>query len=132
MSHENVEQVRASVDGWCRGDIEAWLATAHPDVEFRPSGVYLGLEPVYRGHAELREFWDVFREPWELMQIELCQVRELGDQVVSLCMFEGHAREGMTVRREVAWIWRFADGVCVRLDTYGSWDEALEAAGLRE
>ncbi len=59
MSRENVELMRSSLDGWSRGDIGAWLAPCHPDIEFRTSGVYPGLDPSYRGHAELRHFWEV-------------------------------------------------------------------------
>ena len=132
MSRENVELVRSGLDGWSRGDIEAWLAWTHPDMEFRTSGVYPGVDPIYRGHAELRRFWDVFREPWESLQIRVDEVREVGDQLVSLGVFEGHAREGMSVRREAAWTWRFADDLVVRVDAYGSWNEALEAVGLSE
>ena len=132
MSQENVELVRSSLDGWSRGDIAAWLAPLHPDIEFRTSGVYPGVDPIYRGHAELRRFWDAFREPWESIQVRIDQVREAGDQLVSLCVFEAHAREGMTVRREVAWTWRLADDLFVRVDSYGGWNEALEAAGLSE
>jgi ketosteroid isomerase-like protein len=132
MSRENVELVRSGLDGWSRGDIGAWLAPYHPDIEFRTSGVYPGLDPIYRGHAELRHFWEVMREPWESLPIRIEQVREVGDQVVALCVFEGHAREGMTVRREVAFTCGFADDLLVRVDAYGSWEEALEAVGLRE
>jgi ketosteroid isomerase-like protein len=132
MSLEIVELVRSSLDGWSRGDIGAWLAPLQPDTEFRTSGAYPGVDPVYRGHAEPRHFWDVFREPWESIQVRIDQVREVGDQLVSFCVFEGYAREGMTVRREVAWTWRLADDLFVRVDAYGSWNEALEAVGLRE
>jgi hypothetical protein len=38
----------------------------------------------------------------------------------------------LTVRREAAWAVGFADDLCVRVDSYGSWNEALEAVGLRE
>jgi hypothetical protein len=38
----------------------------------------------------------------------------------------------MSVQREVAWIWQFVDRLNTRTVTYGTWNEALEAAGLRE
>jgi ketosteroid isomerase-like protein len=34
MSQKNVEVVRRAVDGWNRGDIDAWMESAHPDVEW--------------------------------------------------------------------------------------------------
>ena len=132
MSGENVELVRSSLDGWSRGDVEGWLALLDPDVEFRTSGVYPGVDPIYRGHAELRRFWEVFREPWESIQIRIDQVREAGDQVVSLCLFEGHARDGMIVRREAAAVWTIRDGKVARVVWFGTHAEALEAVGLSE
>ena len=59
-------------------------------------------------------------------------MRGVGDDVVVLGIFEGHARDGMSVQREVAWIYRFVDDLNTRADAYGTWKEALEAAGLRE
>src|SRR5262245_1436393 len=132
MSEENVELVRSSLEGWNRGDIDAWLDSAAPDIEFRTSGVYPGTDPVYRGHAELRRFWTSFREPWESLRVRIVEARELGDDVLVLGTFEGHARDGMSVQREAAWIWRFVGDVYTGLAAYGSWKEALEAAGLSE
>ena len=80
----------------------------------------------------LRRFWTTFREPWESLQIQINRVRDLGDEVLVLGTFEGHARDGMTVEREVAWIFRFVDGLVTRAEGYAAWNEALEAAGLEE
>ena len=65
MSQENVEAVRGSLEGWNHGDIDAWLGSPHPEIEFRTSGLYPGTDPVYREPAGLRRFWTTFREPWE-------------------------------------------------------------------
>ena len=132
MSQENVEAVRGSLEGWNRGDIDAWLGSPHPEIEFRTSGLYPGTDLVYRGPAELRRFWTTFREPWESLQIHVDQVRDLGDEVLVLGNFEGRARDGMIVEREVAWIFRFVDGLVTRAEGYAAWKEALEAAGLEE
>jgi ketosteroid isomerase-like protein len=132
MSQENVDSVRSSIEGWNRGDIDAWLGSPHPDIEFQTSGVYPGVDPTYRGIAGLRRFWTTFREPWESIHVRIDQIREVGEDVVLLGTFAGHARDEMSVQREVAWIWRFVDDVCVRVNSYGSWKEALEAAGLTE
>ena len=133
MSQENVDAVRSSLDGWNRGDIDAWLGTTHPDIEFHTSGTYLGIDPVYRGESGLRRFWATFREPWESLRIRVDEAREIGgDEVLALCSFEGHARDGMTVRRDVAYLFRFVNDQSVRVDSYGGWKDALEAAGLSE
>jgi ketosteroid isomerase-like protein len=60
MSLENVETVRRSLDGWNRGDVDAWLESAHPEIEWLSEVVRQleGSERVYRGPAEMRQFWD--------------------------------------------------------------------------
>ena len=132
MSQENVEAVRGSLEGWIQLNIDAWIGSPHPDIEFQTSGVYPGVDPTYRGIAGLRRFWTTFREPWESLQIHIDQVLDLGDEVLVLGTFEGRARDGMTVEREVAWIFRFVDGLVARTEGYAAWKEALEAAGLEE
>jgi ketosteroid isomerase-like protein len=34
MSKENVDAVRQLIDGWNRGDVDAWLQPVHPDGEW--------------------------------------------------------------------------------------------------
>ena len=36
---------------WNEDDLEALLAICHPEVEYHTSGVFPGLEPVYRGRT---------------------------------------------------------------------------------
>ena len=115
-----------------RGDLETWLALAHPEIEFRTSGVFPGVDPVYRGRIELHRFWSEFREPWESLNLDVHQVLEAGDDVVGLWTFRGRARDGMRVEREAGSVWHFVNRLAIRLENYGSWNEALEAAGLRE
>jgi ketosteroid isomerase-like protein len=130
MSQENVDSVLRSLESWNCGDVDGWLELAHPDLEFRTSGVYPGTDATYRGQAELRRFWTAFREPWESLHIQVDQAREVGDDVVVLATFEAHGRDGISVHREVAWIWRFVDEMAARVDAYASWEAAREAAGL--
>ena len=127
-----MDAVRSALEGWNRGDFDAWLGSAHPDIEFRTSGVYPGTDPIYRGPGELRRFWTTLHEPWESLQVHIDQVHDLGGDVVVLSTSEGDARDGMRVQREVGSIPRFVDGLNTRQRNYATWKEALEAAGLRE
>ncbi len=34
MGQKHVEFVRSSLDGWNRGDVDAWLRAAHPEIEW--------------------------------------------------------------------------------------------------
>ena len=133
MSQERVEALRSSFEAWNRGDVDAWLALAHPDIEFRTSGVFPGTDSIYRGHVGLRRFWTSFREPWESLHVRVGQIRDLGDEIVLLGTFEGHARDGMSVEREAAWIFGgYVDDLALRVEGYGTWKEAFEAVRLAE
>jgi ketosteroid isomerase-like protein len=132
MSEENLERARLAYDAWSRGDLEAWLATLDEDVEFRTSGVFPGLDPVYRGHAGMRKFWEDFRSPWQSLRIVIDHFRERGDRIVALYRFEAVGRDGLAVKREAANVLLLRDGLAVRVEAHGSWKTALETVGLDE
>ena len=132
MSEETLELARAGYDAWSRGDLDGMLVTLGEDVEFWTSGVFPGLEAVYRGHAGMRRFWDDFRGPWQTVRIALDHFREKGDQIVALYRFEAVGRDGLAVHREAANVITVHDGLARRIDAHGSWKAALESIGLTE
>jgi ketosteroid isomerase-like protein len=131
MSEETLELARAGYAAWSRGDLEAMLETIDEDVEYRTSGVFPGLEPVYHGHEGMRRFWDDFRSPWDSLRIVIDDLRESGDQIVALYRFEAVGRDGLTVHRDAANVITLRDGLAIRIDAYGSWEAALEAAATQ-
>jgi ketosteroid isomerase-like protein len=132
MSQENVELVRRAIEAWNRGDLDAILATLHPDLEYVTTGVFPDLDPVYHGHDGFRRFWQDFREIWESLSIEIHELRDCGERVLLLMTFNGRGRDGVEVRRQVASVVAFRDGLDVRHENYGDWTTALEAVGLSE
>jgi ketosteroid isomerase-like protein len=132
VSEETLELARRGYAAWSTGDLETMLSTLDEDVEFRTSGVFPGLEPVYRGHDGMRKFWEDFRSPWESLRIVMDHFRESGDQIVALYRFEAVGRDGLKVHREAANVITLRDGLAKTIEAHGSWETALEAAGLRE
>ena len=132
MSQENVRLVRNAYDAWNEGDVDGQLATLHPESEWVTSGVFPGLDPVYRGHDGYRKFWDDFRGTFESLHIEVEDLRDCGERVVALLTFDARGRDGLQVRRQAANVFSFRDGLLVRVEGYGDWAEALEAVGLSE
>ena len=132
MSQENVEQLVMGFKAWNRGDMEAMLASLDPDIEYVATGLFPGMEPVYRGHEGFRLFWRDFREVWEALQIEVEEIRDLGERVAARLTFEGRGRAGLEVRREFGNVWTFRNGLAVQVKAYADWTEALEAVGLSE
>jgi len=132
MSEENVERFRRGVELWNRGEREAWLDEATAEWEFRTSGVFPGLKPVYRGRAGAAELWEAMRGPWEQFGVRVERVEDLGESVVALVTFDVQGRDGLKTSRQWAYVVNYRDGVPTRTDNFANWEDALEAAGLSE
>ena len=132
MSEENVERLRQGVAAFNRGDMDGMLALLDPDVEFVTAGLFPGVSPVYRGHDGWVTFLREFRGTWESLSVETNEFRDAGDQVVLLMTFDARGRNGLEVHRKFANVWTLRDGRAVRIQSYGEWSAALEAAGLSE
>jgi len=132
VSQANVELYRHSIDAWTRGDREAWLSDVPPDYEYHASGVFPGLDSVYRGREGASKLWDDMRGPWENFVITVERIEDLGDTVVALVTFSVNGRGGISTNRPRAHVVTFRDGVSTRTDNYESWDEALKAVGREE
>ena len=133
MSDENVEIVREAFDAYNRDDLEASLDRLAPEFEFRPSGLFMDTSRVYRGREGWTEFWHTFRAAWDSITISVERIEDLGEQVLVLGTFHGKGHEsGVEVTRESAWLQTLRGGLIAQTQTFTSWAEALEAAGLSE
>ena len=131
MSKENVEVVRRSYDAYARGNLESALAALDPSIEIYDhdipdSGVYRGLEGLFRWQADWESSWESWRwDPEEFI--------EAGDRVVAVLGVHAKGRgSGVDVERIDGAVWTLRDGKCIRLDYYGSKAEAFKAVGLSE
>ncbi len=132
MSRKNVDVVRRGFEAWNEGDMEAMLADLDPRIEYVATGLFPGVAAVYRGHDGWRDFWRDFREVWESLHIEIDELRVVDEQVVALLTFHGRGRAGLEVRRQFGNVFTFRNGLAVRIQAYGDWNQALEAVGLSE
>lgn len=132
MSQQNLELARVGIDAWNRGDVDAVLALCHPEYEYHTSGDFLGLDRVYRGHDGFRKFERDFRGNWEWLSVTVEELHDHGDKVAVLGTFEARGRDGLTVRRRIANVTTYRDGLEVRTDAYGDWDQALREIGLSD
>jgi ketosteroid isomerase-like protein len=129
VSPENLTVMRTWIEAYNRGDMEALLAVTHPDFEFRTSGIFPGIDPVYKGHAGYKRFFGDLNDMWESFGVSVAELRDCGQRALLLGVFEGRGRDGLEVRRPTASIWTFRDDQVLQLQTYATWDEALEAVG---
>jgi ketosteroid isomerase-like protein len=136
MSEENVEIVRRVYDAVARRDTDAVLAFYDREVEWDfthgPVGAFLGRR-VYRGHADLRNWWREWYEAWEDYEPELEEVVDAGEHVISVVRARARGRtSGIEIHSHPAGVWTIREGKVVRVAWFGSRHEALKAAGLRE
>jgi ketosteroid isomerase-like protein len=134
MSQENVEFVRRGMEAFVSGDWEAWFDASDPAIEWieMPS---LGPDAsVYRGIDEVRNAVNSWISNWTEYTFDVRRYIDAGDEVVVLIQESGRGRStGAMVTRELGEILTISDdGKLTRLRLYGSWTEALEAAGLSE
>ena len=133
MSQENVEIVRQAIGSWNRHDREALLRFLAADVEWMPLSPAAVERSVYRGHEEVIRGFDSVWDTWDEFSLEESEVRELGDAVVWLGTAHMRAStSGIEFTQEMANYMLLRAGKIVRAQAFLSWQQALEAAGLRE
>jgi uncharacterized protein len=130
----NVEVIRAAIEAFNVGDLDAMLAIADPDLEWRPAfgAATLGAT-AYRGHGGFRDYWRSAQEVWDAFRFEPEQFIERGDQVVVIGRGSGRARgSGIEIDQPFAMLWRLRAGKTVFGQTFADPALALRAAGVAD
>ena len=94
----------------------------------------LGLEDVYRGRAEAREWIEQLLEVFEEAHLEIEEITALSDDRVligytQIARGRGSGLPGELRSWNISWV---AKGLITRRQVFWTRDEALEAAGLSE
>jgi ketosteroid isomerase-like protein len=133
MSQENVEIVRRAVGSFNRGDLEAALDDWAPDAVWDWSNSHGFDAGVFRGHNQIRGFWQQFLDTFDELRFELDEIVEVEEGLLiaeNVGYVQG--RDGIEAQARSAWLIRAESGQITSLTMYQSKQEALEAAGLRE
>jgi ketosteroid isomerase-like protein len=125
-----IDALRRTYAAFNRGDFDAAVELAHPEMEFVPPGGQASL----RGAAAVRAWMEP--DAFEEQRIEPLDFRVQGKKV----LVRGHtqargAGSGIKLDMEVWAVWTFDDDLLVtRMEAFLPHEEseALEAAGLRE
>jgi ketosteroid isomerase-like protein len=134
MSRENVELVYDATDAFNREDVDAFVALASPDVEWEDAIFWSGVTRTYRGRAELRDWFQQVREPWESIHCEVEEIAEADDRVFFDLLINARGEEsGVEAPGLRVWcvVW-IANGEVTRRRVFRDRAEALEAAALQE
>jgi ketosteroid isomerase-like protein len=131
MSRENVEIVRASVDTWNAGDMDAWADFLAPDVVWRvppdwpEQGPFAGREAVLRQAQRQREALDADTvEP-------ISDFIHGADHVIVRFVWRGRG-QGPEMDMEVTCIYTVRKARLTAFEFFWDHAEALEVSGLSE
>ena len=132
MSQENVNAFYKGLDAYNQRDVEAMVAVSHADIEWHPLSAQVEGDESFHGHDGLRKWWANMEATWEEVEASIDDVRDLGDVTLAFGRLRGRWRSGVPVDADVAWVYRFRDGLAIWGRVYTRREEALEAAGLSE
>ena len=125
-----IDALRRSYEAFNRGDFDAAVESAHPEIEFVPPGGQASL----RGAAAVRAWMEP--DAFEEQRIAPLDFRVAGNKVLVRQHTQARgAGSGINLDMEIWAVWTFDDDLLVtRLESYLPHQEsaALEAAGLRE
>ena len=86
------------------------------------------MEPVYRGHDGLVEFWHAIHEPWEMLRFDLQRFAECEDWTVGEFRFRA---TGVSSGAQVDMLFcnasRIRNGRFVEIDARRGFDEAVNS-----
>jgi ketosteroid isomerase-like protein len=131
MSQENVEMVRATIDGFSKGDWDAILRDVSPNAECDLSRAVGPQRGVY-GRKQMRRVLSYLGEGFESVRVEAHEFIEAGEHVVVPLTAHMVGRDGIELQAQTTWTWTIRDGAVTRVCLYQNRAEALEAAGLSE
>ena len=127
-----MESMRRLYDAWNRGDLDALAELIAPDATLHPLD-YWPESQTRHGREEILSLLTELRKPLERNEAPAENVVEAGDRLVAAHLWRGllrgtedevEARVGMTLT--------FREGKIIEARFFRTFDEALEAAGLRE
>jgi ketosteroid isomerase-like protein len=135
MSQENVDLIMRVADAATRQDVDAFLATVSPDVEWEDAMFWSEPMRVYRGREEVRQWFErAVVETLESVRWEAEELIPAGEDCIAAGGFNtGRGRgSGAEVKVHGWMVFWISDGLITRRRAFLDRAEALEAAGLSE
>ena len=128
MTADNVELVRGGFEALSEGGVEALLPFIHPEFEVTTPADLAAEPDTYRGHEGVRRYFDSFYDAMDEIRFEPGEFREVRGRVIVPTTLHARGRTtGIETQQEFVMVWSLRDGQAIRVETYATLDEALEA-----
>src|SRR5215212_9358935 len=136
MSDRDVDLIKRGMALFNRNDWDAAIQLVAEDAVWRTYfGSVAGQKSRY-GREAIRQSWEDAAEVFggDLYQAEPLEFRDLGGGTVLVrAVLSGRgSASGVDVEAELVQLWTLRNGLAVRIDSYATIAEALEAAGVTE
>ncbi|MEK6252398.1 MAG: nuclear transport factor 2 family protein [Actinomycetota bacterium] len=133
MSKENVELAHRGLDALNRGGVDAVIDLCDPEVEWIAIPGFLPDAEDFHGHAGVRAWFEKVGEALGETHWEAEEITDGGERLlVALKLRTSGRTSGIKGEFRIFQAWTIRNGKLVRLESYLSREEALEAAGLSE
>jgi ketosteroid isomerase-like protein len=130
MPQSNAEVIRELLGAYDRGDTDAFFAKLDPEVEFVEAADYPGAS-THHGREGVRRALEGWREAWGEIRLELEEVVELGDRMLTVGRQHVRAEfSGVGFQAPLATLWTLREGRVARAQFFLDPDEAHAAMGL--
>jgi uncharacterized protein len=133
MSGENVERVRQGYEAFNRDGPEAIYELLHPEIEWHTPEEDVQRGEPYRGREGVREFWRLWDDEMEGVEIEAEEFIDGGDCVLAIVTTRSRGKgSGVPIEIHDAHLWTHdSDGLATSLRMFLDRDRALDAAGVK-
>jgi ketosteroid isomerase-like protein len=130
MPEKHLELIRQGHEDFSRGDLSTTKEWVAEDVEWFPTGIFPGVEGVYRGPNALDRWMETIRAEWQEFEVSLVEVlAEVDDAVAVVERLWGRGREsGAEAEMTIYSVYKFnADDKVVQRLAFTTREKALAA-----
>ena len=132
MSQQNVELVRRLMEIYNERSFEQNADLIDPDIAWDVSRVGVPDVGLSTGRAELRDFARDWEESFQSEHVAIQEIADGGDRVALSVRHQGRGTlSGIDVDQTFGMVWTLRNGRAVGMEMYPTYDEALEAVGLK-
>jgi ketosteroid isomerase-like protein len=133
MSQENVELAQRGLDALNRGEVDAVIDLCDPEVQWIAIPGFLPDAEDFHGRAGVRAWFDKVGEVLRGLRWEVEEITGADERLmVALKLHATGRASGIEREFRIFQAWTIRNGKLVRLESYLSREEALEAAGVQE